>query len=385
MKRLLGIALGFVVMGSWGCKRPSPIPTFRRIELNIPKTEGTSESNRVVVVCNINSPESIEVTEYYCARRNIPPSHVVQVSTTISEVVTWSDYRWNIRTPIRDHIKGLNERIDFVVMTKGIPLRIHDNVGPSVDSMVAGMDLDRATIDYVARDGLNDIDPELLRNPYYDSSEKFASDKFGIYLVTRLDGYDVADVKRMIQRGLKAKAERGTFVFDQAADRSKGGYKPLNDELVSTAEALTSRGFKAYVDRTAHFLLPTRPVMGYVSWGSNDGKFKQSKYERIRFLNGAISETFVSTSGRTMLPPDSGQSVITDLVHQGVTGVKGYVSEPFTPALARPAILFDRYTRGFNLAESFYAASPMILWKDIVLGDPLVNPFGGEDLKLPFE
>ncbi len=35
-----------------------------------------------------------------------------------------------------------------------------------------------------------------------------------------------------------------------------------------------------------------------------------------------------------------------DLIAQGVTGVKGYVSEPYTYALAKPEILFDRYLRG---------------------------------------
>ncbi len=63
------------------------------------------------------------------------------------------------------------------------------------------------------------------------------------------------------------------------------------------------------------------------------------------------------------------------MVSGGATGVKGYVSEPFTFALCRPDVLFDRYTRGFNLAESFYCASPVIKWKDIVLGDPLCAPY----------
>ncbi|HLO98551.1 MAG TPA: hypothetical protein VK171_08145, partial [Fimbriimonas sp.] len=64
-----------------------------------------------------------------------------------------------------------------------------------------------------------------------------------------------------------------------------------------------------------------------------------------------------------------------DLIAQGVTGVKGYVSEPFTFALCRPEIMFDRYTKGFNLAEAFYASSPVVKWKDIVVGDPLCRPF----------
>ncbi len=115
--------------------------------------------------------------------------------------------------------------------------------------------------------------------------------------------------------------------------------------------------------------------MGYASWGSNDGAFSLDTYKRIKFKPGSLCETFVSTSGRTFLPTTGGQSLIADLIANGVTGVKGYVSEPYTFALAKPEILFDRYTSGRNLAESFYAASMVLKWKDVVIGDPLCSPY----------
>ncbi len=86
--------------------------------------------------------------------------------------------------------------------------------------------------------------------------------------------------------------------------------------------------------------------MGYVSWGSNDEGFRTDTYRQLRFKPGAIAETFVSTSARTFRRTTGGQSLIGDLIDQEVTGVKGYVSEPYTFALAHPAILIDRYTRG---------------------------------------
>jgi hypothetical protein len=58
-----------------------------------------------------------------------------------------------------------------------------------------------------------------------------------------------------------------------------------------------------------------------------------------------------------------------------VTGVKGYVAEPFSVALCPADILFDRYTAGYTLAESFYMAVPFLKWKDIVIGDPLCAPY----------
>jgi hypothetical protein len=44
-------------------------------------------------------------------------------------------------------------------------------------------------------------------------------------------------------------------------------------------------------------------------------------------------------------------------------------------AVASPSILFDRYTRGWTLAESFYAASALVGWQDIVIGDPLARAY----------
>jgi hypothetical protein len=63
--------------------------------------------------------------------------------------------------------------------------------------------------------------------------------------------------------------------------------------------------------------------------------------------------------------------LIADLIAHGVTGIKGYVDEPLLQAVASPSITLDRYSRGFTMAESFYAASRFVGWEDIVIGDPL--------------
>ncbi len=118
--------------------------------------------------------------------------------------------------------------------------------------------------------------------------------------------------------------------------------------------------------------------MGYCSWGSNDPKFDLKTYQLLRFAPGGIAETAVSTSARTFLPTTGGQSLIADLIHARVSGVKGYCDEPLLQAIASPSILMDRYTRGWNLAESFYAASRFVGWEDIVIGDPLCAPYAAK-------
>src|SRR4029078_5916000 len=43
-------------------------------------------------------------------------------------------------------------------------------------------------------------------------------------------------------------------------------------------------------------------------------------------------------------------------------------------------ILSPSYLAGFNLAEAFYLATPVLSWKAVVVGDPLLRPFAGRSL-----
>ncbi len=119
--------------------------------------------------------------------------------------------------------------------------------------------------------------------------------------------------------------------------------------------------------------------MGYYRLGSNDNKYTYAEFKKLRFLPGSIAELAVSVSAFTLKPviePNKKiPAYIVYLIQQGATGVKGYVYEPYTPALAVADILFERYTKGRNLAESFYAASRFIYWQDLIIGDPLCAPY----------
>lgn len=335
-------------------------------------------ADRVLVVVNARSGASQTVGQYYAARRGVAPSHVVHVSVPVSDDVSELEFRSAILNPIRDAIDSLPERIDFIVLTTGVPLRIGGRHGYSVDAHVAGM---RLPIPPMV--GLDTTWLARYRNPYYGAREPFNSERFNMYLVTRLDCEQVADCMALVDRASSATAVRGPFLFDAMPLRDgNDGYALMNRALHTAAFRLRFMGLDVQLDTTARFVAPSGAVMGYASWGSNDAAFDGAAYRAIRFLPGAIAETFVSTSARTFHPDTGGQSRIVDLIAQGVTGVKGYVSEPFTIALADPDILFDRYLRGFTLAESFYAASRMVLWKDIVIGDPLCAPYAVPTLPL---
>ena len=55
--------------------------------------------------------------------------------------------------------------------------------------------------------------------------------------------------------------------------------------------------------------------------------------------------------------------------------MKGYTDEPLLQAAASPSIIFERYSRGWTLADSLYAASALVGWQDIVVGAPLCRAY----------
>ena len=322
-----------------------------------------AQGRRVLVVVNGADPASIRLGRYYAAKRAVPQSNLLTVKTAPVEEIANDRFRAEIAAPVAAALKR-SPNVDFILLVRGVPLRVREG-GYSVDSLLMSAGLPTRALQ-----GL-----EVAPNPYFSAPGPFAHAKTGFYLACRLDGYTIADAKALVDRALAARPVKGPFLFDEADNRRAESYGETQRTLGRAANALAAKGFRAVLDQGKAFADPPEPLAGYASWGSNDGAFDPVAYKALRFLPGAIAETFVSTGGRTFRPTKGGQSLVADLVAQGVTGVKGYVSEPFTLALAKADLLFDRYTSGRNLAESFYAASPVTHWKDVVIGDPLCAPY----------
>ncbi len=122
------------------------------------------------------------------------------------------------------------------------------------------------------------------------------------------------------------------------------------------------------------FVVNANGLSGYVSWGSNCGcsAGQNSSKWNLSFVPGAIGDTLVSTSARTLHQYlwTGGQSLISDLILSNITGVSGYVSEPTSLGLEVTPNLFSTYFNGFTLADAYYAAMPILEWKTVVIGDP---------------
>ena len=320
----------------------------------------------VLIVKNLSSPDSVAIADYYERKRQVPAENVCSIRCPVVEECGMKEYVEQIEQPVRRFIARVAHPIDYIVLTKGIPIRTHEgnNGGYCVDSLLAVMEVKKPD------------SPNPLVNPYFRKEDRFSHLRYGLYLVTRLDGYTRADCLHLVDNALAAKPNNGPFLLHVGPGHNDGGYKPVNDGMRRAHEILLARGMDSILSIGDSFAGGYKNLMGYFSWGSNDLKYDKRAYNSLHFSPGGIAETAVSTSGRTFEDPKApGQSLIADLIAQGVTGCKGYVSEPYAAAIAYADILFDRYTAGYNLAESFYMASPAIRWKDIVIGDPICAPY----------
>jgi uncharacterized protein (TIGR03790 family) len=366
----------------------------------------------VLVVYNRNSRVSTEVAEDYAKKRGVRDVLAIQcVDSAVSaenETVPMGVYTAAIEGPVRAYLAG-HAGIEFVVLTKGVPIRIsgaetgerpvdsspETELRTSVDSHLAAMDYKNIVgAEKISITGSGATGVGWL-NRYWNAKEPFSHAKFGGYQVTRLDGYTEEEAKGLVTRALAAERGLGEekVLFDVqpifgASAKSdqpakiegrvilqESSYGDWNADMEKAHDVLKGRGIADELDLTEKFIGDRSGLAGYFSWGSNDAKFSKQAYATLRFAPGSICDTAVSTSARTFLPTTGGQTLIADLISHGVTCVKGYTDEPLLQAIASPTVVMDRYTAGYTMAESFYAASHFVGWQDVVIGDPLCCPY----------
>ena len=348
----------------------------------------------VLLVVNEAHPDSERVASHYARVRSVPPEQVLRVKVDAGDEIDRAAFTSQVQAPITAWLQqhAAQDRILYIVLAKGIPLRIGGTSGRSGTTASVDSEL---TLLYRRLTGLTPGVDGRVVNPYFlgatpvAEAKPFSREAFDLYLVLRLDGFTVDDVTGVIDRGASPAAD-GVVLLDQ---RSGTGAVTGNAWLQQAADLLMKTGFenRVVLETTGAALTGQKEVLGYYSWGSNDPAIATRRFG-FAFVPGAIAASYVSTDGRTFKEPPaewtigrwterrtffegSPQSLAGDLIREGVTGIAAHVEEPFLDASIRPDILFPAYVSGFNLAESFYLAMPYLSWQTVVVGDPLCAPF----------
>ena len=365
----------------------------------LPQRSLAQNGSNVLVVANTASPDSLQILEAYSIARNIPAQNIVRLKTSLADQIDRRQFDAEVEGPIGEWIsrRALQDQILYIVLTKGIPLRIAGT--PGTEGTMSSVDSE-LTLLYRKLLGVSVPPGGRVDNPYFlgdatvAHASHFSHRDRDIYLVTRLDGYSTNDVLQLIRRAAEP-AQIGRILLDQknvATSRTMDGW--LEAAAGRLAADTDREGLDVALGTTV--IAGGSPVLGYYSAGSDDEQINTRKLG-YKWTAGAIAAMYLSTDARTLKqPPDawtlgswpdtrsyfegSPQSLIGDLIRDGVTGISGHVAEPYRDAAIRPQVLFPAYVNGFNLAESFYLAMPFLGWQTIVVGDPLCAPFARADL-----
>ncbi len=123
---LLFAACLMLAVGAARAQRPAPVSV-----------------STVVVVKNLNNADSVVIADYYQRKRKLPAENVCAVRITDVEECSYKEVADKLMGPLKQFLARLNRPIDYVVLTKGIPIRVHEGLvgGMSVDSLIVTMDL----------------------------------------------------------------------------------------------------------------------------------------------------------------------------------------------------------------------------------------------------
>jgi len=344
------------------------------------------ESESILVVYNLNSNDSVSIKDYYVSDatgRDIKSDMICELDLSLGESISRTQYNELIRTPIEDFIEsnGLKHRIKYIVLTKGIPLKIQKTHGSDYN------DLDYAAIDselsLIFSDEYN-LDGRIY-NPYYGKPDGswFHPFKYQMgqavvaYLVTRLAAWEVEEVYGMIDRALDPYSGPDAYAIldgGKTYDRMESaaviyedrGIQHLfeNAEIFLTAETINDSSISDYVlAYTGHGIhhSPSPPGGGLYVFELGFG-----------LLNGAIFNTYESSNCTTFNEANrSGMGMVGDWIRIGGTGGIGHVYEPWSDAVGDERFLYPRQVSKHNLAEACYMALKYVSWTETIVGDPL--------------
>lgn len=326
----------------------------------------------VLVITNNLSPESKEITRYFQAKRNIPAENIINIeifpSETISELEL-DEILKQVKHQLLAH-SNLSEQ-NYIVTTKGVPLKVNDYCGKTIQNCKS-VDEELTTI-LSNKNAIVEARRGAIMNPYYNIDSKFSRSEFDIFLVTRLDGYNVDQVKNLIDRSANMKAisaEDSHFAFDAIASPESSLSSFLNKAMIQGISGLDELKCNISADLELGALSSKKDLLG-LSIHSAESSFAAPSHT---MLPGSIGELGYGNSGTSFDQEHSSNKIFAgEYIKNGITGLSAYTHVTFLTPMTDTKLLFNRYFSpnvDYNLAESFYGAKEKLKLHRVVIGDP---------------
>ena len=176
-------------------------------------------AENVAVVINDNSPDSQRIGEHYARTRALPAEQRIRIRASTDETVDRAGYASTIEAPIAAAIRraGGHDRVLYLVLTKGVPLRISGTTG--LEGTLSSVDSE-LTLLYRRMTGQAVPPAGKIDNPYFLGARElrtalpFSHREHDIYLVTRIDAFTVDQAMSLVDKAQKPGTD-GRIVLDQ--------------------------------------------------------------------------------------------------------------------------------------------------------------------------
>ena len=335
---------------------------------------GGGSGLNVVVVVNQNSTNSVQLGNYYCEQRQVPPQNLLRITNWTGGRVEWtsSDFTNYLFNPLLSMLSSqqLTNQIDYVVLSTDIPYRVAQTNGNN--STTSALFYGFKTNDCPACQYPGCTLPDYTSNSYAGSEDIFRavtqfSTNTNSFLVTMITSSNLAQAKAVVDSGV---ASDGTFPTQTVylAKSITDVARNIRYRLFDNAVFDTRLRGNYSVQRTN---ANTPAGLGYML-GYQGGWMNPNVPTNI-FAPGALADNLTSFGGQIF--ENSGHTVALAFLNGGASGSYGTVVEPcaYLEKFPTPQDYFYQ-ARGFSLAECYYQ-SLMNPYQGILVGEPLAAPF----------
>ena len=322
----------------------------------------------VAVVVNQNSTNSVQLGNYYCEQRGVPPQNLLRINWTGTNTV-WnrSNFETNLLNPLVSMLasRGLTNQVDYVVLSMDIPYRTTatNGVNGTTTALFYGFKPD---------DLANSCSlPNASSNAYAGSEGIFRQTPpiaaaSNSWLVTMITSSNLAQAKTIIDRGA---ASDGTFPTQtvwlaKTSDPARNVRYWEFDNAVFDARVA---GIFSIVRTNSNSPLGLTNLFGYQTG------VQQFNILSNAFVPGAIADSLTSYGGGIYGPND--HTTLLVFLNSGAAGSYGTVVEPcnYLQKFPSPQDYFYQ-ERGFSMAECYYL-SLVNPYQGLIGGEPLAAPF----------
>lgn len=335
--------LGRLLLASLAVAPPSPWAA--------PAPAVRLEPRDIALVVNLADPLSLQVAEYYQARRGIPREHVIAVEFPPGSPELPVDAFARLYPEV---VARTPAAVQAYALTWAAPYR----VGCMSITSAFALGFDPAYCATGCR--------PTKASAYFNSPSQAPFRDLRVRPTMAIAATSIREATRLIDRGVAADGTRpaGTAYLVSTSDRARNVRAAL---YPAARDALRGRFRVRLVEGDA--LGDRTDVMFYFT-----GLTQVEGLASLTFRPGAVADHLTSLGGQLT---DSPQMSSLRWLEAGATGSYGSVVEPcnLLPKFPHPGILMTHYLAGATLIEAYWKS---VAWpgQGIFVGEPLASPFG---------